>query len=105
MAVRTDQASNFDRQARRLEAGLPVRIRSVFRWLRQPSSRWVRIPAALLLILGGIFSFLPVFGLWMLPLGVLLIAQDIPFLRRPTARALAWGIDKVKRWKARRKAR
>ncbi len=36
----------------------------------------VRIAVALLLILGGIFSFLPVLGLWMLPLGLMLVAQD-----------------------------
>ena len=27
---------------------------------------------------GGIFQFLPVLGLWMLPLGLLLFAQDVP---------------------------
>lgn len=60
------------------------------RWLRQPSSRWVRIPLALLLVVGGIFSFLPILGLWMLPLGLMLIAQDVPFLQRPLANALGW---------------
>jgi hypothetical protein len=63
----------------------------------------VRIPAAVLLILGGFFSFLPILGLWMLPLGVLLIAEDVPFLRRPTARALDWGIGKWKAWKRKRR--
>src|SRR5688572_14598506 len=29
-------------------------------WVRQPSSRLVRIPLAFLLIFGGIFSFLPI---------------------------------------------
>ena len=59
-------------------------------WLRQPSSRLVRIPLAILLILGGIFSFLPVLGIWMLPLGLLLFAQDVPMLQPPLARLLAW---------------
>ena len=36
-----------------------------------------------LLIFGGIFSFLPVLGLWMLPLGLLLFAQDVPVLQKP----------------------
>jgi hypothetical protein len=40
--------------------------------------------------LGGIFSFLPVLGLWMLPLGLLLFAQDLPFLQKPMARMLGW---------------
>ncbi len=69
------------------------------RWLRQPSSRLVRIPLSALLILGGIFSFLPILGLWMLPLGLLLIAQDIPFLQKPLARALGW-IER--KWMARK---
>ncbi len=58
--------------------------------MRKPSSRLVRIPLALLLIIGGIFSFLPVLGLWMLPLGLILIAQDLPFLQGPMARMLGW---------------
>jgi hypothetical protein len=43
-------------------------------WLREPS-RWpVRIVAAVLLVLGGLLAFLPVLGLWMLPLGLIVIA-------------------------------
>jgi hypothetical protein len=50
----------------------------------------VRIPLAILLVVGGVFSFLPVLGLWMLPLGLVLIAQDVPFLQKPTAQLLGW---------------
>jgi len=59
-------------------------------WLRRPSSFAVRLIIAILLILGGIFSFLPVLGLWMLPLGLLFIAQDVPLLQKPLVGALAW---------------
>ena len=59
-------------------------------WLRKPSSAWARWPAALLLIVGGFLSFLPILGLWMLPLGLVLIAEDLPFLRPPLARLIAW---------------
>jgi hypothetical protein len=31
-----------------------------------------------------------VLGLWMLPLGLLLFAQDVPFLQQPLARMLGW---------------
>jgi hypothetical protein len=48
----------------------------------------VRIPLAILLLLGGVFSFLPVLGLWMLPLGLLVLAVDIPPLRRPVGDAI-----------------
>jgi hypothetical protein len=72
------------------EARLPPRPARFVGWLRQPSSRFARIPLALLLILGGIFSFLPVLGLWMLPLGLLLFAQDMPILQKPLAQTLGW---------------
>jgi hypothetical protein len=74
----------------RLIARLPPRVRSAMRWLRKPSSRWVRIPAGVLLVLGSFLSILPVFGLWMLPAGLLLLAEDFPPLRRLNERLLAW---------------
>jgi hypothetical protein len=37
----------------------------------------------------GVVGFLPVVGFWMLPLGVVLIALDIPPLRRRVLRWLA----------------
>ena len=69
---------------------LPARIRDAAHWLLAPQARWARIPAGLLLILGGIFSILPLLGLWMLPLGLILLAEDVPFLRRLRERALDW---------------
>lgn len=60
------------------------------RWLRSPSARWVRVPIALLLIGGGFVGFLPILGFWMVPLGALLLAQDVPFLQRPLLRLLTW---------------
>ena len=45
---------------------------------------------AILLIAGGIFSILPVFGLWMLPLELVLFAQDVPVLQKPMANMLGW---------------
>jgi len=73
---------------------VPIRVSQSIRWLRKPSSFAVRLVVALLLILGGIFSFLPVLGLWMLPLGLLFIAQDVPMLQKPLVRALAWFEEK-----------
>lgn len=45
----------------------------------------LRLPIGLLMIVGGLFSFLPFLGFWMLPLGLLLLAVDIPFLRSPVS--------------------
>lgn len=53
-------------------------------WLRKPSSRWVRIPIGLLLMVAGLLGIvLPVFGFWMVIPGLLLLAIDLPFLRVP----------------------
>lgn len=87
---------------KRLERGLPHRLASALRWLRHPASRWARLPAGLLLIVGGVFSFLPILGVWMLPLGLMLIAADVRLLRRPMARLTMWVIDRVEGWRKKR---
>lgn len=74
--------------------------------VRQPALIWVRIPIALVLILAGFVGFLPVLGFWMLPLGVILVAQDVPFIRPPLARLIAWIETKWStKWSARRDGR
>ena len=80
----------LDRQFDRLNEHLPRVAGERIVWLRKPSSRWVRLPIAILLIVASLFSFLPVLGLWMLPLGLMLLAADVPFLKRPTGLALFW---------------
>jgi hypothetical protein len=79
-----------ERRLRRLLRRLPSRMQAITRWLRKSASRWARIPAGVLLIIGGCLAILPVFGLWMLPLGLMLLADDIPPLRRTRDRALDW---------------
>lgn len=95
----------LNRQLDRIERALPGGLRRCIRWLREPTSRWVRIPAGLFLIVGGAFSILPVLGLWMLPLGLLLLAQDLPLLRRPTRHGLLWAERRWVRWKRSRRQR
>lgn len=88
--VSTIHKAELDRHLAWFESKLPPRGAHFVGWLRKPSSRLVRFPLSLLLIAGGIFGFLPILGLWMLPLGLILIAQDVPPLQKPTARALSW---------------
>jgi hypothetical protein len=78
----------LDRQLDRVSDHLPEFAGRRIVWLRRPSSRWVRAPLGILLIIASLFSFLPVLGMWMLPLGLMLLAIDVPFLKRPTGRAL-----------------
>jgi hypothetical protein len=89
------------RHRRRLEnltARLPAWIKGATLWLLRPESRWARIPAGVLLILGGFLAILPVFGLWMLPLGLILLAEDIPAVRRLVMRALDWLENRRPHW-------
>jgi len=65
-------------------------MQAATRWLRKPASRWARMPVGIGLMIGGCLAILPVFGLWMLPLGLMLLADDIPPLRRARERALHW---------------
>jgi hypothetical protein len=65
-------------------------MQAISRRLRKPASRWARIPAEIALIIGGCLAILPVFGLWMLPLGLMLLADDIPSLRRFRDRVIDW---------------
>ena len=82
------------RAFRQLEHEVPGKVARVLRNLRHPDARCIRIPAGVLLVVGGIFSILPFLGIWMLPLGLLLIAYDVAFLREPIGRFTIWGIKK-----------
>ena len=85
----------LDRQFERIGRQVPATA-GFLRWVREPHMHLVRIPLALLLILGGIFSFLPILGLWMLPLGLAILAIDVPPLKRPVADTLV----RLQRWLA-----
>ena len=87
-----------ERRLRLLINRLPPRIRRAVIWLRRPEARWLRIPAGLLLTLGGCLAIRPVFGVWMLPLGIVLLAEDVPPLRRFIGRVLEWVERRHPRW-------
>ena len=80
---------------RRVERYL-TRLHSRFRLGRARSAaasaqgwgRPLRLGLGFLLIIGGLLGFLPILGYWMIPLGLLVLAQDIVPLRRPVGRTL-----------------
>ncbi len=91
----------LDQAYRGLEDEVPDRVSRAIRWLRDPQARWIRLPVGILLIASSGLWFLPVLGIEFLPLGLLLIAQDVPFLREPVGRATIWLEEqwlKLKRW-------
>ena len=65
----------------------------------------VRVPLALTFITGGFLAILPIFGLWMIPVGLFLLAVDLPVLQGPvTAAAIRlrrWWELAMRRWRHR----
>jgi hypothetical protein len=56
--------------------------RAAVHWGNHRIPPGLRSVLGLLLIVGGVFGFLPILGFWMIPLGLVLIALDIPPLKR-----------------------
>jgi hypothetical protein len=92
------EANMDDERLERLIDRMPRFLRSSIRRLRQPSMIWLRIPTGILLIAGGILSFLPLLGLWMLPLGVILLSDDFSSLRSLRTRLLDWLQRRYPHW-------
>ncbi len=66
-------------------------------WLKHPKWKFARPPIGALLVVFGIFGFLPVVGFWMIPLGLAVLAVDFPAAER----ANVWLKRKVRRQMAR----
>jgi hypothetical protein len=72
------------------DSGAPGAVRIAGYRMPLPRSRLLRIAIGVLLIIGGLFSILPVFGVWMIPLGLLVLSVDIPRVRRWRRRFAVW---------------
>ena len=93
----------LNRQFERLQRRIPSFAANWLERIRKPEARFIRIPLGILLVLGGIFSFLPVLGIWMLPLGLLLLAVDLVFLQGPVNLAIVRGGRKWTTWRRSRR--
>ncbi len=63
----------------------------------------IRLPIALLFIAGGLLAILPFLGLWMLPVGLLLLAVDLPLLRAPLSNAMIRTRRRYEIWRRTRR--
>jgi hypothetical protein len=97
-------AKRLRRQFDALGRGIPATRRPIA-WLLSDGMRIYRIPLGVLLLLGGFLSILPVFGLWMLPLGVMLLAVDIPVLRPTVSAAMIRMRRRLAIWRTTRARR
>ena len=70
----------LDRQLRALALRFPA-LRGIIGATSAGPAILVRAPLALLFLAGGFLGFLPVLGFWMIPLGLLILAIDLPLLR------------------------
>lgn len=99
--------ATLDEAFDKLERETPDFLTRAILWLRKPQARIVRLPLGILFIVAGFLWFLPVVGIEFLPIGLLLIAQDVPFLRRPVGLMTLYLLDKwirLRKWWARRHA-
>lgn len=96
------ERSRLERLFLRIEARFP-RFSMFIYVLRQPWAMLIRIPLGILLVIGGLLSFLPILGVWMLPLGLLLLAIDLPVLQRPMSGLILRGERQFKNWQRARR--
>ena len=99
---------SLDKAFEKLEQETPDFLTRAICWLHRPQARVVRLPLGILFIVASFFWFLPVIGIELLPIGLLLIAQDVPFLRRPVGRMTLWVLDRwvhLRKWWERRRAK
>lgn len=78
-------------------------MRGFIHWISGERGRFFRFPIGFLLILGGVFSFIPGLGIWMLPLGLIIISIDIHAIRDPvmnlTIKAERWVRSKLRKFR------
>ena len=74
---------DLDEELDRLQARLPHRVSRFMKKARSPEVAPYRIPAGIALTAAGLFGF------WMVPLGLAVLAQDVPVMRPPLARLLS----------------
>lgn len=71
------------------------------KFMRNPRLMLIRIPLAILLIIGGFLAILPFFGLWMIPVGLLLLAVDVPRLQGPVSALIIRARRRIDNWRHR----
>ncbi|OLP58607.1 hypothetical protein BJF93_17325 [Xaviernesmea oryzae] len=55
-----------------------------------PRTRAPRIALGTGLVFGGCLGFLPILGFWMVPVGLVVLSQDIAYVRRRRRRVTVW---------------
>jgi hypothetical protein len=68
----------------------PSSLKIFGRQIPMPASRIGRIVLGVLFVFFGLLGFLPVLGFWMVPVGLLILSQDLATVRRWRRRVSVW---------------
>lgn len=90
---RADSASNGAHRIKLFGKSIPL-----------PQSVWLRRALGGGLVVGGIFSFLPVLGVWMLPLGLIILSRDSSRIRRIRRKSEVGILRRWREYRARKRA-
>ena len=94
----TREEKRLRRQFAVIERLIPF-LRRPIKVMQNNRYRLIRIPIAIILCLGSVLAILPFLGLWMLPLGLLLLAVDLPFLQPFVNAVLIRGRRRIEIWR------
>lgn len=90
---------DFHDEMNRFQNHIPTWVGHNVNRLRGNRATWGRaLTGVAFIIAWGLFP-LPVVGIWMLPVGLALLAQDIPMVRVPIARLLHFANGKIEKRK------
>ena len=74
-----------------------ARVKFAGRSIGLPVNRLARLTLGIVLVVFGLFGFLPILGFWMIPAGILVLSVDSHWARRLRRRVeVAWA-----RWRSR----
>jgi hypothetical protein len=68
----------------------PRTIKIFNREIPMPASRIGRIVLGVLFVFFGLLGFLPILGFWMVPVGLLILSQELAMVRRWRRRFSVW---------------
>jgi hypothetical protein len=90
---------DFYEEMNRFQNHIPTWVGQNLDRLRGKRAIWVRVLTGVALIVAWGLLPLPVAGIWMLPVGLALLAHDIPTVRAPIARLLHFTSGKIEKRK------
>jgi hypothetical protein len=94
------QIPDFHEEMDRLQNHIPSSVGHNLNRLRGRRAIWMRVLTGVALIGAWCFFPLPIVGIWMLPVGLALLAHDIPIIRGPMARLLHFTNRKIEKRKS-----